>query len=84
MTIVQELSECRSELAEWIESDYDCVRPRRGDMQEGVIAWLGEDEAIIHLSEAMKELIGETLSLVVLEVNQQRRRLVLLERVADT
>jgi small subunit ribosomal protein S1 len=33
--------------------------------------------------EAKQELIGEVLSLAVLEVNQRRRRLVLSERVAD-
>jgi small subunit ribosomal protein S1 len=35
------------------------------------------------LREAKEELVGRTLSLVVIEVNQRRRRLVLSERIAD-
>jgi small subunit ribosomal protein S1 len=42
-------------LADRIESDYDYVRPRSGDVQEGLIASVGEDEWIIHLAEAKRD-----------------------------
>jgi len=45
----------QKKLAERIESDYDYTRPRFGDVQEGTIASVGEDEWIIHLDEAKRD-----------------------------
>jgi small subunit ribosomal protein S1 len=42
-------------LAECIEGDYDYVRPRSGDVQEGLIASIDEDELLIHLAEAKRD-----------------------------
>jgi small subunit ribosomal protein S1 len=42
-------------LAERIQADYDYVRPRSGDVQEGMIASIDDDELLIHLAEAKRD-----------------------------
>lgn len=54
-------------LAERIESDFDCVRPRFGDLHEAVIVSIAEDEAIVHLPEAKRDGIVSANDLNALE-----------------
>ncbi len=42
-------------LAQWMEHDYGYVRPRSGDVPEGVIASISEEEIIVHLEEAKRD-----------------------------
>jgi small subunit ribosomal protein S1 len=41
--------------AERIQADYDYVRPRFGDVQEGTIASIDDDELLIHPTEAKRD-----------------------------
>jgi small subunit ribosomal protein S1 len=55
VTIAVESAVEQKPFAEWLEQDYDYVRPRRGNVQEGVIVSMEEDEAIVHLPEAKRD-----------------------------
>jgi len=55
MIVEQQAVVSQERLAQWIEHDYDCVRPRSGDVQEGMIASISEEEIIVHLEEAKRD-----------------------------
>lgn len=45
----QPRTEIQERLSEWIESDYDYTLPKRGDIREATVLFVGKDEVIVDL-----------------------------------